>query len=301
MNPEARRGVATGLAGLFLVCLLTSLAGWVRGSASGDFRAQAGIADAVMWEAAVATFAALMILAAVAATPPGKRWSTRRVPAALEASCAPLPAVDGVHWMLRSAGTERRMRQAAIITCVALLFSGLVLWRTYDLVKRRAGSHPKPAVVRFLADFRKGAMGEGLIMTTLLLQVAIELRSRRVRLGTDGRQVFAELPNGELLTVSGERLVYDRRSIAFENCLVRINTPKGRSLYEGKEVETYLAPLLGSARRVGSFGMLWYRLVHRERTLVATYLCYSVCAVMLMITGAWRPLGTWLLKGLHSG
>ena len=80
-------------------------------------------------------------------------------------------------------------------------------------------------------------MGEGLIMTTLLLQVAIELRSRRVRLGTDGRQVFAELPNGELLTVSGERLVYDRRSIAFENCLVRINTPKGRSLYEGKEVD----------------------------------------------------------------
>ncbi len=76
---------------------------------------------------------------------------------------------------------------------------------------------------------------------------------------------------------------------------------QGRSLYEGKEVETYLAPLLGRARRVGSFGMLWYRLVHREGTLVATYLCYSVCAVLLMITGAWRPLGTWLLKGLHGG
>jgi hypothetical protein len=293
--------VATGLAILFIVCFFAALGGLVRASASGDFSGHLRGGEIITWWGVIATFAVLMIIAAVIATPAQRRWSARQRPTTLEASNAAVPALTGVHWLQRRAGVERRMRQAAIISCVMLLFCGVLLWQGYDRLKRHAGSQPKPAVVHALDQFRKGVIAEGLIMMTLFLQIAVELRSRRVRLGTDGRQVFAELPTGELLTASAERVVYDRRSIAFENCLVRINTPKGRSLYEAKEVETYLAPLLGRARKLSPFGMLGYRLVHREGALVATLLCYLLCAVLFIVTGAWQPVWAGLLKKLHSG
>ena len=301
LGSKSRRSVATGLAILFIVCFFAALGSLVRAWASGDFSGPVRVGEMLTRWGLIATFAVLMIIAAVVATPPEKRWSIRHRPATLTASGAAVPVLSGVHWLRRRAGVERRMRQAAIISCVMLLCCGLLLWQGYDRLKRHAGSHPKPAVVHALHQFRKGVIAEGLILTTLLLQIAVELRSRRVRLGTDGRQVFAELPSGELLTVSAERVVYDRRSIALENCLVRINTPKGRSLYEAKEVETYLAPLLGRARKLGPFGMLGYRLVHREGALVATLLCYLLCAVLFIVTGAWQPVWAGLLKKLHSG
>lgn len=301
LDPNSRRSAATGLAIVFLVCFFVSLGSLARESASGNLSGHVGAAGILTWWGVIVTFAVLMIIAAVVATPPEKRWSTRQTPATLEAGDAAVPILSGVHWLQRNTGAERRMRQAAIIACLLLLSCWLLLWRGYDRLQSHAGSHPKPPAVRALAEFRKGVIAEGLIMMTLLLQTAVELRSRRVRLGTDGRQLFAELPSGELLTASAERLVYDRRSIAFENCLVRINTPKGRSLYEGKEVETYLAPLLGRAKKLGPFGMLGYRLVHREETLVATWLCYLLCAVLFIVTGAWQPLWAGLLKKLHGG
>lgn len=284
-----------------MVCFFAALGGLVRASASGDFSGHVRIGEILVWWGVIATFGVLMIVAAVIATPSEKRWSARQTPATLEASDAAVPVLAGVHWLRRRAGVERQMRQAAIISCVMLLSCGLLLWQGYDRLKRRAGSHPKPSVAQALDQFRKGGVAEGLIMMTLLLQISVELRSRRVRLGTDGTQVFAELPSGELLTVLAERVVYDRRSIAFENCVARINTPKGRPLYEAKEVETYLAPLLARARKLGPFGMLGYRLVHREGALVATLLCYLLCAVLFIVTGAWQPLWAGLLKKLHTG
>ncbi len=297
---SARRRVATGFAILFIVCFFAALGGWVHTSASGNFSSRVPAGEIVRWWGVIATFAVLMVIAAVLATPRGKRWTERHAPAALQARDAVIPASNGVHWLRRSAGLDRRMRQAAIISCVMLLCFGMLLWQGYGRLRRRAGSHPTPAVVVALDQFRKGVVAEGLIVMTFFLQIAVELRSRRVRLGTDGRQLFAESPGGELLTASAERWVYDRHSIAFENCLVRINTPKGRSLFDTQDIETYLAPLLGRARRLGPFGMLGYRLVHRERAIVATLLCYSLCTVLFILTGAWQPLWAGLLRKLHG-
>jgi hypothetical protein len=48
------------------------------------------------------------------------------------------------------------------------------------------------------------------------------------------------------------------------------------------EVETWLAPLLARATRLGPWAMLRYQFTHREGTLMLT-LTYSVILVILMI------------------
>lgn len=142
--------------------------------------------------------------------------------------------------------------------------------------------------------------GNSLMVMTVILLILIGSRSRRASLGTDGHQLVVKLASGEILTVAPERLVYDRRSIAFETHLFPVNGLVAPT-HEPGDIETCLAPLLSRATKLSSTEMCWYRLPHREFTLMATYLCFALCAALFIVTGAGQPFWAKLLKSIGAG
>jgi len=69
-----------------------------------------------------------------------------------------------------------------------------------------------------------------------------------------------------------------------------VQTGKGQPLYEDGEIETYIAPLLGRAKRLGPWDMFRYQLAHREATNMIGLAFVVVILVMMFATGAWRHI-----------
>jgi len=73
------------------------------------------------------------------------------------------------------------------------------------------------------------------------------------------------------------------------------------NLYERQEVDSYLAPLLSRATKVGFFEMHRYRLAHREGTLTVSYFCLLLCVALLVVSGTWHLPWAGILKRVGAG
>jgi hypothetical protein len=205
-----------------------------------------------------------------------------------------------VHWLSLSSRMQRARRQAAILSFIVPLLMGFQMWQLYTGLAQNAGRHPDAAHLQALMDARRAMIGLGLILVAIPVVMTNSLRRMRIQLGTDGRQLFAKLATGELLTVSGEQLMYDGYLVAYGNHLFRINTPKGQPLYETQGVASHLASLLSRATRLTRNQMLRYRLTHREGALMGTLVIALLCIILLIITGPWRLLWSRLMVNFAS-
>lgn len=208
---------------------------------------------------------------------------------------------DDVCWLSLSARTQRLRRQAAALSLIVPLMMGLQMWLLYTGLVRSAGHHPDAAHLQNLADARRAMIGLGLILAAIPVVMANGLRRMRVQLGTDGRQLFAKLATGGLLTASGEQLMYDGCSIATGSHLFRIKTSKGQPLYETDGVESHLASLLNRATKLSRMQMLRHRMMHRESGLMSTLVIFLFCSALLIATGPWRLLWARLLERFGIG
>lgn len=241
------------------------------------------------WWGELATLAAVMIIAAIVATPPEKRLKMPRALAPLEASSAAMPELNGIHWLKKDIQFEQRLRQSlkgGWVILPAIAFMGCL---PYLQIWLRANSHPVSA--QSLAQFRNLVMVAASIAGVVFIQLWAAIRSLRTLLGTDGSQLLVKLPNGQILTVAAERLIYDQRSVAFDDHAFAL-VP----IYDRQEVESYLAPLLSRATKVTSFQMQRYRLAHHEGTLMASYFCLVLCLALFVLSGAWHAFWAEALK-----
>jgi hypothetical protein len=205
---------------------------------------------------------------------------------------------DEIHWLSLNSRVRRLGRQAALLSFIVPVLSGYQMWLLYGGLQQRAGHHPDAAHLHSLMDARRAMIGLALILVALPVVVVRSVRGRQVRLGTDGRELFAKLATGELLTASGEQLMYDGSSIASGSHLFRINTAKGRPLYDAQGFEDRLASLLNRATKLSHVQMLRHRLVHREATLMGTLAVGLFCTAVLIATAPWQLLWARLLVNL---
>lgn len=271
-----------------------------KGAPFGDAQVQRLLAEAAAQNARIQavmqwsfvasiTFAVLMVIAAILATPADKRW-TKVAPAAgpLRASTAPSPLHGEVYWLKRDPGVERLMRWAvpasAICTLVLCLQAGLI----YKQFQHRLPSHPAPKLLLSVAQLDKALFASALLACGLPFLTAIGLRKQRSHLGSDGHRLLVKLPNEPQLLLLPEQLVYDRSCIAFEGHLFAIALRRGKPLYERGEVDTYLAPLLNRATKLGPLAMLRYRVAHRDPALILSTVFFACIVVASIVTGLWK-------------
>jgi hypothetical protein len=242
-------------------------------------------------------FATLMVLAAIAATPKEKRWTTRELANPLRASTGDSPRLTQIHWLERNEKTERRLRRSVIAVYISVALMLAVPTYLYSKLNQPR-AHSTPASEAKVAEVRQLMLVMYLMAGSMPFLLTSGLRSMRHQLGTDGHQLLVRLRNGQVLTLAPEQVVYDRRRIAFESHTFSISTGDRRPLYQKGEIETYIAPLLNRATNMGPIPMLRYRLEHREPTLMITLASAAGFAAVLIATGTWKPLWAILLHKL---
>ena len=258
---------------------------------------QARVLAVMQWSfVAIIAFAALMVVAAILATPADKRW-TRVEPAAapLRASTAAAPLNGEVYWLQRNPQVERLMRWTVPLSCVCALLLCLQAGVIYTKL-HRLQPHPTPSPALSVAAGDKVLLVFGIMVFGLPFLAASALRIARPRLGTDGYRLLVKLPTDQQLALLPEQLVYDRNCIAFESHVFAVVFRQGKSLYERGEVDTYLAPLLSRATRLSHLAMLRYRLAHRDPTLVVSIAWGAGLAAALIVSGVWKLLWARLVK-----
>lgn len=234
-------------------------------------------------------FAALMLLAAVWATPRGERPGLSPDAAApLAASAAPAPKLREVYWLKRNPRTERLVRWLeplsylmTVVVLGALAFGYFVVMPAPDAGAERLAAH---------AEFRRMTLLIALLFGGLPPVIRLAVRSMRHRLGTDGAQLWVRFADGQQRALPPEQLVYGDRLILYRNQAIAVQTGNRQPLYAVGEIETYVAPLLQRARRLDGIGLLRHQLAHREPVLATGLLYVLVLIGVIVATGLWRRL-----------
>ena len=198
--------------------------------------------------AAMVLFAALMILAAIYATPKEKRWTRPASPLDPDQAPAQVPRTGEVHWLERDPKIERSLKRLELLgfilpVTLAALTLALYLWMWISL-------GPSPEMEAKLNEL-------GIVLLLLILSlllsipfIRITLRAMKHKLGTDGKRLYIRLAEGRELAVDFAQLAYTDRAIVYRQYKLPLLNPKHQSLYAEGEVETWLAPLLRQSRRL---------------------------------------------------
>ena len=246
----------------------------------------------VQWSLyAMIAFGALMVLAAIWATPKDKRWSPRPPTAApLAASDREMPKLGGVYWLKRHPKTERLLRwMAPMSTALSLLIIAMVVGMYYYL-DMGAGDDATPERLETLAEFETFMWFFVFFMAGIPVLVVLASRTMKHRLGTDGQRLLIRLADGRVASAAPEKLVYSNRTIAYKGQLFAIQTGNRQPLYADGEIDTYLAPLLRRSKKLGPLAMLRYQLDHGEPSLVFLLLYLTIQIIILAVTGLWRQM-----------
>lgn len=239
---------------------------------------------------AMALFGVLMIAAAVWATPKGRRWTRRDSAAPIAASDAPMPRIEGIHWLARNRTTDRFLtwaRFGGYVVFLLLIVSAVMMFNLMQC----AATHVQDA--EDLARLGEARYLFAMLLVTVAavpLLLRLGLRTLRVTLGTDGSRLYVRAPDGREQSFAPEQLVYGSRAILYRNQVFATQTGKRQPLYAPGEVETYLAPLLKRAQRLGPLDLLRHQLKYREATLIASLLLLAILGVGAAATGLWRTL-----------
>ncbi len=246
------------------------------------------IADGSLYVVVIA--AILMVAGAFLATPKGRRWSKIETAAPLSPGSAPPSPLHRMHWLKTHAGTERIMRWVSPVSFVAPLLPLVLLACIYYFLSGSMGGNPKPPASNLLFHLQRLFWFTAVLSIGLAILTRTSLRIMRHRLGTDGRNLYVRLADGRQLSIAPERMVYGARMIAYEEHVFPTCAGNNRPLYGKDEVETYIAPLLGRATRLGAFDMFRYRLAHREPTLVVSLAFVAVILGLVAVTGIWKVI-----------
>jgi hypothetical protein len=238
-------------------------------------------------------FGVLMILAAFWASPREKRWTPAPAGVTLGASNTPAPSLKELYWLRRHPKAERQLRWMRLVMYLSPVFFVGALGLAYFLIlgsPETSDMTPErlEKTRQLTEEFeRLLVMSVFFIGGTTILGLTA-MRSLMHRLGTDGHRLFVKLANGRQITLAPEQLVYTTKAIAFKDYVFAIQTGQGLSLYDDDEVNTYIAPLLARARKLGAWEMFRYQLEHREPTLMTSLIFMIMLTAMMYATGIWR-------------
>jgi hypothetical protein len=239
---------------------------------------------------AMGVFAVLMIGAAVWATPKGQRLTQHARAAPLAAAAAAVPATNGIYWLRRDPKTDRFLTQARLaMYVVPFLLICTFLLAIYLLEPAVAGTENAEKLVEF-ENFKRTMLYIAAVVGSLPFLLHFPFRNMRATLGTDGRRVYARYADGTQLAWLPQQLVYGARQIVHEDRELSIMTGKLQPLYADGEIETYIAPLLQRATKLGAFDLTLYKLRHREPALIASWVLIAAMIAAVVVTGAWRQL-----------
>jgi hypothetical protein len=236
-------------------------------------------------------FGALMIAAAFWASPREKRWSAPTTAAPLGASSAPRPNLKEVYWLQRNPKTERMLRwmkpmSYAIPVIMIAMFGGMYFFFTGTT----DASSMTPDKQAKLDELETMLFVMVFITAALPIAAINALRSLQHRLGTDGHRLFVKLATGRQISFVPEQLVYSVRQIAYQGYIFPVQTGKGQPLYDDNEINTYIAPLLSRAKKLGGWEMFRYQLGHREPVLMTNLVFVIMLTGMMFATGLWRHI-----------
>lgn len=237
---------------------------------------------------AMALFAALMIGAAIWATPKGKRFPKPARAAPLAATDAAMPEVNGIRWLARSAQLDRSLKLAKF-AAYALPFAFIALaYLSFGLFDKIPGTSPSADDLAKIDELKRMLVFCLLVFAGTPVLIHFGIRNMSHTLGTDGRRLYAKLVDGTQLALMPEQLAYGNRQIVHEGREFLLQNGLHQSVYADGEIETYIAPLLQRAKKLGAFELLRYKLRHREPMLIATWIYVLLIAAGTLATGAWK-------------
>ena len=208
---------------------------------------------------AVVLFAALMLLAAIRATPREERWTEPPGSFDVENAAEQVPQTGGIHWLERDPRMDRRLKwfeTLAFIPLVMWIVLGVVL---YGWVTLQTGPDPAGESAAKLNElvviFILGGLGAAFVIPIAYFQV----QNMKQKLGTDGKSLYIRLADGRELRVDPSRLFYTRQAVHYRQYTFPLQGAQRKSIYLDGEVDTWLAPLLRQAGKLTAVEALRYR------------------------------------------
>jgi sugar lactone lactonase YvrE len=200
--------------------------------------------------AALVLFAALMILAAIRATPKERRWTP--APALFDISNAPeqVPRTRGIHWLERNPKTERSLKwleHLGFILFILMIVGAITL---YTWVRMQAGPDPGEEQALKLKELGITLLLSALLGILILPIIHFSTRAMKRKLGTDGKRLYIRLADGRELSVDPSQLAYTNRLILYRQYTLPLLGGKQQPLYAPGEVEKWIAPLLRQSRKL---------------------------------------------------
>ena len=200
--------------------------------------------------AAMILFAALMIPAAIRATPKERRWTP--APAAFDFSNVPeqVPPIKGIHWLERDPKIERSLKWLEHLGFIGFILMIAGAFALYAWVRTQAGPDPGEEQLAKLNELGITLLLSGLLGALILPAIHFSTRVLKRKLGTDGRRLYIRLTDGRELSVDPSQLAYTNRIILYRQYTLPLQGGKQQPLYAPGEVETWLAPLLRQSRKL---------------------------------------------------
>ena len=236
-------------------------------------------------------FGILMIVAAFWASPKEERRLVPPPAAVLKASDAPAPSLKEIYWLRRHPKTERILRwQKPLAYMVPLVMIAMTGAMYFVFIGAADTSSLTPEKLAKMDQIKMMLLVMAFFTASLPILVNTAMRNLNHRLGTDGQRLFIKLATGRQISLAPEQLVYSARQLAYQAYVFPIQTGKGQPLYDDGEINTYIAPLLVRARKLGAWEMFRYQLAQREPTLVTNMIFVIMLTAMMLATGMWRQL-----------
>ncbi len=238
--------------------------------------------------AAVLVFAALMIAAAIIATPRSKRWTEQPGLIDFEAAPAQTPKLSGIHWLKRTSSTERLIKWLEVTvftTVIVMIAAELAL---YGWMLMQAGPNPGDDAQAKLNSLGLLLLTIGILSLAAIPFVRNSLRPLKRKIGTDGRQLYIRLNDGRELVVPAPELAYTNRIIYYRQYSMPLQTGKRQNIYQEGEVETWLAPLLHQAEKLTPMQAFMHQWKYRDALLMWALAGSVVLGVLLILASVYK-------------
>lgn len=204
---------------------------------------------------------------------------------ALEASDAPMPAIHGIYWLKRNPKTDQLLFIIKWVSYLLPFVVFAVIAYTFFQLGLDNPENLTPAKQEKLDHLKKAIGLMFLTLAGLPFIVTFAFANMRRQLGTDGHRIYVRMSDGTQVSFAPEQLVYGFRQIRCKELGIAVQTGHGQSLYADGELETYIAPLLKRATKLGSLAVIRHELTHPDRLMIFTALYLGMLGVLLVASG----------------